>query len=75
MDFVRAPTPKTRTVYQFICVHLMRVNRYTPAFQQAVMVIASPLALLVALWGMSSVREIDQMPDAQEHLRMLRGTL
>jgi hypothetical protein len=34
---------------------------YTPAFQQVTMIIASPVALLVALWGMSGVRALEQM--------------
>jgi hypothetical protein len=34
---------------------------YTPALQNIVILIASPLALLVALWGMSNVGEIEQM--------------
>jgi hypothetical protein len=34
---------------------------YTPALQNVVILIASPLALLVALWGMTDVGEIEQM--------------
>ncbi len=34
---------------------------YTPAFQQVTILIASPIALLVALWGMSGVRALEQM--------------
>ena len=34
---------------------------YTPALQNIVILIASPLALLVALWGMTDVGEIEQM--------------
>ena len=33
---------------------------YTPVFQNVIMLIASPIALLVALWGMSGVRTLDQ---------------
>ena len=34
---------------------------YTPAFQQVAMLISSPIALLVALWGMSSVSVLEQI--------------
>ena len=34
---------------------------YTPAFQQVTTLIASPIALLVALWGMSGVRALEQI--------------
>ncbi len=34
---------------------------YTPAVQQVAMLIASPIALLVALWGMTGVRALEQM--------------
>ena len=34
---------------------------YTPVFQQVTILIASPIALLVALWGMSDVRALEQM--------------
>lgn len=37
---------------------------YTPEFQQIVMVIASPGALLLALWGMSGVQELEDMASA-----------
>ncbi len=34
---------------------------YTPAFQMVTTLIASPIALLVALWGMSGVGALEQM--------------
>lgn len=34
---------------------------YTPVFQQVTILIASPIALLVALWDMSDVRALEQM--------------
>ena len=34
---------------------------YTPVFQQVTILVASPIALLVALWGMSDVRALEQM--------------
>jgi len=33
----------------------------TPAVQQVAVLIASPIALLVALWGMSGVRALEQI--------------
>ena len=41
---------------------------YTPAFQQVAILIASPIALLVALWGMSGVQALglEKAPDARE---------
>ncbi len=40
---------------------------YTPAFQQVAMLISSPIALLVALWGMSSVSVLEQI---ESHVRV-----
>jgi hypothetical protein len=34
---------------------------YTPEFQLTVVLISSPLALLVALWGMTTDRALQQM--------------
>jgi hypothetical protein len=34
--------------------HLLQWNAYTPEFQLTVVLISSPLALIVALWGMTS---------------------
>jgi hypothetical protein len=45
---------------------------FTPEFQQVVMIISSPLALLVALWGMTGVKEFERLPSAQERLRGAR---
>ena len=45
---------------------------FTPEFQQVIMTISSPLALLVALWGMSGVHEFERLPDAQDKLRDTR---
>jgi len=41
---------------------------YTPAFQQVAILIASPIALLVALWGMSGVQGLglEKAPDVSE---------
>jgi hypothetical protein len=51
----------------------------TPEFQLAVILISSPLALLIALWGMTSERTLQQMQCSRRHVgltgSMLRGTL
>jgi hypothetical protein len=47
---------------------------YTPEFQLLVILISSPLALLVALWGMTSERTLQQMESSQRQMEtsMLR---
>ncbi len=41
---------------------------YIPVFQQFVMLVASPLSLLVALWGMSGVETLEQVSAEQVKL-------
>ena len=41
--------------------HIIIWMLYTPGLQAAVMLVVSPLALLIALWGMSDVGELEQM--------------
>ncbi len=48
--------------------HILSWMLYTPFFEQGIMLVASPLAQLVALWGMSGVRAIEQMTVEQIHL-------
>ena len=48
---------------------------YTPEFQLVVMLISSPLALLVALWGMTSERTLQQMESSQLHMQTARENL
>jgi len=43
---------------------------YTPVFQQVTMLIASPIALLVALWGMSGVRGFVRTLDQTSSVQM-----
>ena len=54
---------------------------YTPEFQLTVELISSPLALLVALWGMTTERALQQMQSNRRRRQMgtmrdvmLRGT-
>jgi hypothetical protein len=48
--------------------HILSWMLYTPFFEQGIMLVASPLAQLVALWGMSGVRAMEQMTVEQNHL-------
>ena len=48
---------------------------YTPEFQLVVMLISSPLALLVALWGMTSERTLQQMESSQLSMQTARENL
>jgi hypothetical protein len=43
---------------------------YSPVFFSVVMLISSPLALLVALWGMSNVKVLEQMTSAKARLKL-----
>jgi len=44
-----------------VYTHINFFILYTPLFQLLLMLVSSPLALLVALWGMSGVRAIEHM--------------
>jgi hypothetical protein len=46
----------------------------TPLFQMLSMLFSSPSALLVALWGMSGVRAIEQMSTERLELAALKKT-
>ena len=43
----------------------------TPEFQLIVVLISSPLALLVALWGMTSERALQQMEVSRKQMQMV----
>jgi hypothetical protein len=45
----------------------------TPTFQFVVLLISSPLALLVSLWGMSGVKTMEQMSSQQSQMNSLRS--
>jgi hypothetical protein len=55
---------------------------YTPEFQLIVVLISSPLAMIVALWGMTSARMLQQMKSNRRQMGtintnrrlLLRGT-
>jgi hypothetical protein len=48
--------------------HILSWILYTPVFEQGTMIVASPLAQIVALWGMSGVRAIEQMKVHQDRI-------
>jgi len=54
--------------------HILSWMLYTPFFEQGIMLVASPLAQLVALWGMSGLRAMKQMTVEQNHLSSNRKT-
>jgi hypothetical protein len=45
---------------------------YTPVFQNFIMLIASPIALIVSLWGMSDVQSLEQMSSSQANADVSR---
>ena len=55
----RSECSPCKNVYSHILFWLV----YTPVFQQTVLLFASPLASLVALWGMSGVRALEQVTE------------
>ncbi len=52
------PCSECKNVYSQMLFWIL----FTPEFQQSVMIFASPLAQLVALWGMSGSRVLEQLP-------------
>jgi hypothetical protein len=60
------PCNQCRNVYSHIDYWIV----YSPVFFSVVMLISSPLALLVALWGMSNVKVLEQMTSAKARLNM-----
>jgi hypothetical protein len=53
--------------------HILSWILYTPAFQQVTMLVASPVSQLVALWGMSGVRAVEQTAAQQSTLQAARN--
>ena len=60
------PCNQCRNVYSHINYWIV----YSPVFFSVIMLISSPLALLVALWGMSNVQVLEQMTSAKARLKM-----
>ena len=57
--------------YEFMRLWLLN----TPEFQLMVMLISSPLALLVALWGMTSERTLQLMKSNRQQMGTIRDVL
>ena len=49
--------------------------QFTPEFQLIVVLISSPLALLVAMWGMTSERTLQHMRSGRGQMVTMRGSL
>ncbi len=55
-----------------VYTHITQWNAYTPQFQPLVELISSPLALLVALWGMTTKLTLQLTKSSQRELAPLR---
>jgi len=55
--------------------HMQLFLLYTPELQMLVVLISSPLALLVALWGMTSGRTLQAMRHGTKQLETMRGSM
>jgi hypothetical protein len=55
--------------------HMQLFLVYTPELQILVVLISSPLALLVALWGMTSGRTLQAMRHGTKQLETMRGSM
>ena len=55
--------------------HMQFVLLYTPELQMLVVLISSPLALLVALWGMTSGRTLQAMRQGTKQMETMRGSM
>ena len=60
--------PACNNVWELIQSWLL----FTPEFQLSVVLISSPLALLVALWGMTSKRALQHMKSSRGQMVSLR---
>jgi hypothetical protein len=64
-----SPCNECKNVYSQVLFWIL----FTPEFQQISTIIASPLAQLVALWGMSGARVLEQMPMQRVQLDATRA--
>ena len=48
--------------------------QFTPEFQLSVVLISSPLALIVALWGMTSERTLQHMRSGRAQMATMRSS-
>ena len=61
-DYANSCSPSPCNEFKNVYSHILFWILFTPEFQQVSTIIASPLAQLVALWGMSGARVLEQMP-------------
>jgi hypothetical protein len=61
-DYANSCSPNPCNECKNVYSHILFWILFTPEFQQVSTIIASPLAQLVALWGMSGARVLEQMP-------------
>jgi hypothetical protein len=75
-DSVSCPSPNPCDAP---CVNMYRLMQlwfiYTPEFQLTVVLISSPLALLVALWGMTSERTLQRMQSNRQQMNTMRASM
>ena len=75
-NYVNCPSSTFCDASCFNVYYLMQVWLfYTPEFQQAVVLISSPLALLVALWGMTSARTLHRMQSSRRQMGRMPDVL
>jgi len=55
--------------------HMYLYLNYSPEFQLLVVLISSPLALLVALWGMTSGRTLHAMRESRKQMESIRSMM
>jgi len=71
-DFSAVTSCPSSSLCDASCYNVYRLMQlwliYTPEFQLMVELISSPLALLVALWGMTSDRALQQMQSNQQQM-------
>jgi hypothetical protein len=60
-DYDNTCSPNPCNTCKNVYSHILFWILFTPEFQLVVMIIASPIAQLVALWGMSGTRVLEQM--------------
>jgi hypothetical protein len=58
-----------------VFTHMQQWMAYTPEFQLTIVLISSPLALLVALWGMTSKQTLQAMKSRAQAAAAMEQTL
>jgi hypothetical protein len=75
-NFVNCPSGNICDASCFNVYRLMQLwILYTPEFQLMVVLISSPLAMIVALWGMTSDRTLQRMQSNRRQMGTMRGSM